>query len=431
MAAPITEEAAKKLFLANSLKPLAPYENSRTPWKSQCLICKRIVSPNYSKVRERGHQCGYCAGTLVDPVEAVSLMKKANLKPLTSYAGSKSPWRCICKKCKREVTPSYTQVLSRGTGCKFCGKRAVDPQEAFDLMVKSGVRPREKYKGADTPWKSQCLSCGKTVTPTFSNVRTGHDGCRFCAQKVTAFKKTKTKTEIFRYLKSQGYVPIRGAVFVDSKSPIECRHLPCGRIVKTRYFSIQQGRGCCNYCGTQEGAKKWAKKIGDVNPILKKKGITLLEKDLKGMREKHRVQCKKCNLIWSARLSSITSDIGCPNCALYGMKPQLVSYIYLIKHRQFGSIKLGIANSNKSRDRVDKHMEKGWEIYKIKTYSSGVEARRVETECLKYFRKVKNLEPHLSKLDLPQGGWTETFDANDIKPSTIWAKVEELSKVKR
>ena len=431
MAVSITQTEARKMFLTNSLKPLVPYVNANTAWKSQCLLCKKIVFPNYSKVRERGHQCGYCAGTLVDPLDAVSLMKDSGLRALVSYPGSHSPWKCICIQCKREVTPTYSKVRSSGTGCKFCSKRAVDLDEAFLLMLKSGVRPKEKYRGAMFPWKCECLNCGKTVNPTYSNVRVGHNGCRFCAYKVTEFKRTKTKTEIFDYLKREGYTPIRGAVFVSSEHPIECKHLPCGRRVKARYFSLQQGRGCCNYCGTREGAKKLSKTIDEVQPILKKKGITLLEKEVKGMKEKHRLQCRKCNLIWSARLISVTSRVGCPNCALYGMKPNLVSYIYLIEHKKYGSIKLGIANSNKSRDRVDVHMKKGWEIYKIKTFTSGVKARRVETECLKYFRKVKNLLPHLSRLELPQGGWTETFDAKDIKPSTIWAKVEELSKVKR
>jgi hypothetical protein len=32
---------------------------------------------------------------------------------------------------------------------------------------------------------------------------------------------------------------------------------------------------------------------------------------------------------------------------------------------------------------------------------------------------------------MPQGGWTETVDSKKIRGSTIWAKVEELSKVKR
>ena len=32
---------------------------------------------------------------------------------------------------------------------------------------------------------------------------------------------------------------------------------------------------------------------------------------------------------------------------------------------------------------------------------------------------------------MPQGGWTETVDASEIDLPTIWAKVEELSRVKR
>jgi hypothetical protein len=32
---------------------------------------------------------------------------------------------------------------------------------------------------------------------------------------------------------------------------------------------------------------------------------------------------------------------------------------------------------------------------------------------------------------VPQAGWTETVDASEIDLPTIWAKVEELSKVKK
>jgi hypothetical protein len=32
---------------------------------------------------------------------------------------------------------------------------------------------------------------------------------------------------------------------------------------------------------------------------------------------------------------------------------------------------------------------------------------------------------------MPQGGYSETFDASEIDLPTVWAKVKELSKVKR
>ena len=43
----------------------------------------------------------------------------------------------------------------------------------------------------------------------------------------------------------------------------------------------------------------------------------------------------------------------------------------------------------------------------------------------------KGLGIYLSKEQLPQGGFSETVDALKIKLSTIWAKIEELSRVKR
>lgn len=360
-----------------------------------------------------------------------TVMKNARLIPQEPYKSIHSPWKCICAKCKRVVTPTYTQVRTRGSGCKYCAKTYVDPKEAAAFMLSKGLKPKEKYKGALSPWKSECLTCGKVVTPTYSNVRTGHSGCRHCAHKITVLKRRKTKSQVFAYLRSKGYAPVKGAVFVSSKVSIKCEHIPCGRIVQARYFSVQQGRGCCNHCGTREGAKKWARTLDEVQPILNKKKIALLEEKLLGMRQKHLLQCKKCNLIWKARLASVTSDIGCPNCASYGLKPNLTSYIYVIENKELASIKLGIANSNKPRDRVDKHIARGWEIYNLKTFTSGTKARRVETECLKYFRKVKGIPPHLAKSQMPQGGWTETFDARIVKASSIWAKVEALSRVKK
>jgi len=49
---------------------------------------------------------------------------------------------------------------------------------------------------------------------------------------------------------------------------------------------------------------------------------------------------------------------------------------------------------------------------------------------LKWLRDEKKLPAFLSEFELPQGGYTETIDASEIDLATIWAKVEELSKVK-
>jgi hypothetical protein len=43
----------------------------------------------------------------------------------------------------------------------------------------------------------------------------------------------------------------------------------------------------------------------------------------------------------------------------------------------------------------------------------------------------KNSPPYLSIEQMPQAGWSETVDASEIDLPTIWAKVEQLSKLER
>jgi hypothetical protein len=363
--------------------------------------------------------------------EARAFMLKARLRPIVTYQSNHTPWKCLCLKCKRVVTPTLAQVRSRGTGCKYCGRRAVDPIEAKELFNKNLLKPLIKYPGAESGWKSKCLKCNSIVYPTYSNIRTGHNGCKYCAKEIGAAKHSKSKSEVYKFLRKNGYYPLLKSDFVSAQQPVVSKHKPCGTVVEARYFSIQQGRGCCNYCGTQQGALKWANTLEDVLPLLKRKKITLLDKKLKGMRENHKFKCKVCGLIWTTRLASLTSDIGCPNCADYGLKPNLPSYIYLIKHSKYVALKIGIANSNKVRDRLAKHQENGWELIEKKAFRTGAKARKVELGCLNYLRTERKLPIHLLPKQMPQGGWTETVDARRVRASTIWAKVEELSKIKR
>ena len=59
-----------------------------------------------------------------------------------------------------------------------------------------------------------------------------------------------------------------------------------------------------------------------------------------------------------------------------------------------------------------------------------VEGRLSANETLEV-RKSLGLPQYLLPEQMPQRGHTETVDASEIDLRTIWAKVEELSKVKR
>ena len=56
---------------------------------------------------------------------------------------------------------------------------------------------------------------------------------------------------------------------------------------------------------------------------------------------------------------------------------------------------------------------------------------QIDQQVLSWLRQKKGLDIYLSREQLPQGGYSETVDASEIELVSIWAKVEELSKVKR
>ena len=91
--------------------------------------------------------------------------------------------------------------------------------------------------------------------------------------------------------------------------------------------------------------------------------------------------------------------------------------------------KVGISGATKSR--LKQHQREGWETYKQLTLDTGQQAYVIEQGVFEWLEETFGLTPFLSKQSMPQGGFTETVDASEIDLPTIWAKVEELSKVQR
>lgn len=418
MAVPITEAAAKKMFLANSLKPLVPYVDSMTPWKSRCLICKKIVSPNYNKVRQRGHQCGYCAGTRVDAKDAVARMKKSGFHTLVPYPGGNTPWKSQCLKCKKITYPRYS-ITIQGIGCKYCSKRAVDPKDAVAAMKKRGFKTLEPFPGAVAPWRVQCLTCKKKFEVPFHSLST-KNGCKYCAGKVV------DESDLLIRLKELRLKPIEK--YQSAKVPWKCKCLVCNHIVQPTWNRIKQGRGHCAYCAQRRVdipvALKFMKSVG-LKPLV----------DFPGSNKPWKCKCLVCGFDATPRWSDLQQGQGgCSNCADWGLNYQKPGYVYLITHEEFNAHKIGIANAYKSKkydDRMYQHEKQGWVLYKKANFQTVQKASDIETSVLKWLRMEVGLPAFLSLKQMPKGGHTETVDASEIDLPTIWAKVEQLSKVKR
>jgi hypothetical protein len=414
----ISESAARKLFLKHDLEPLEPFINSQLPWKSKCLVTGKIVSPTYGKVRDHGHRCKYCSANVTDEVDAIALMKKAGFKTIAPFPGGDKPWKSQCLTCKKIFSPSFTNV-KMGHGCKYCAKKAVDPKDAVAAMKKRGLRTLKPFPGAVKPWLVQCLTCKREFEAVFHSLNT-NNGCKFCSGVAIV------ESELLERLKELKLKPLEK--YQSAKIPWKCKCLVCGHTVQPTWSRIKSGRGHCAYCSQRRvdipQALKFMKSI-DLQPLV----------DFPGNNTPWLCRCLICKAEVTPRWSDVRrGQGGCSNCADYGLNYQKPGYIYLITHEQLNSHKIGIANSYKSRkfdDRMYQHEKRGWKLYKKITYETVKEASDVETKILKWLRMEVGLPFNLSQKDMPQGGHTETVEASEIELVTIWAKVEELSKVKR
>jgi hypothetical protein len=122
----LPEQLAVDRMLKAKLKPIAPYKNNLTKWKSICLKCNRTVFPILSDISAGHTGCGYCSGNLVDVKEALNLMRKSKLKPLEPYKSSKAKWKCKCLKCGETVSPKYEDILQGQGGCRYCSVKGIN-----------------------------------------------------------------------------------------------------------------------------------------------------------------------------------------------------------------------------------------------------------------------------------------------------------------
>ena len=415
----LSEIETVQIMLSANLQPLEPYKDSNTPWKSQCLICGREVQPRLSAIKVGQGGCGYCSGNFVDVNAALIQMKLVNLLPLEQYTKSHDKWKSKCLLCGRVVYPTYNSIQQGNGGCKYCSKKFVDAQEAEEQMLNRGLKPLEPYVKANNRWKCKCLICGKIVTPTYASIRIGNGGCKYCAG---LFIESETALALMESVNLRPLAP-----FTNGHTKWKCECLVCGRIVYQSYNQMQQGFGPCGYC---------AGKVVDVDDALKimqSAGLKPLDPYSKAL-ERWRCECQTCGRIVYPTYSAIKKGQGgCRFCAQIGIDYTGPGFIYLMTHEHLQSHKIGIGGSKRSRnrDRVIEHQKFGWSLYSRKDFETADDAFQVEQKVLNWLRQEKQIAVFLSESEMPQGGHTETVDASEIDLPTIWAKVEELSKVER
>ncbi len=414
--AKIAQEEAIQFFLAHGLKPLVPYESSTTPWLSIHLACGNKVSPPWSSIQQGGGGCMYCAGNapiLEDAAKDLFFSKE--LFPISEYVNASTPWLSIHQPCGKKVSPTVATLRSGGGGCSYCGGALIDAEDAIELMLSNGYEPLVAYPGADTKWKSIHQACGNEVAPRLTNVKRGEAGCLHCSGKVPV-----TEDDARELFLSKGFIPQE--VFRGTHYPWLAIHKNCGKTISPRYKAVRSGLAGCKYCS--------GNKVDEEDAILLflSKGLKPIEPFTYTNNPWKSIHLE-CNREVSPRYADVAhNNGGCKFCATKGFDLTTPADLYLITNALLGAHKVGISGATTRRLQV--HKKEGWDVWRTHRFDSGDLAYEVEQEVLSWFREELGLPAYLSSEDMPQGGWTETVEADEIELNEIWRKVELLVKFK-
>lgn len=323
--------------------PLVPYPGTDKPWLSNCEVCGTNVSPALSSVKT-GHGCRKCAylknakNATRSRSEANKILRAANLIPLVPYPGAGEPWLSKCKTCEQEVSPRLAAVI-RGGGCKYCRydtvskKLSLSNTEILVTLKKAGVKPLETYPGdRKTPWKTECLSCGKELTIRISQLRVSKiKACRDCrsSDKYKIEDKVAQKEMI-----SFGARPLE--VYPGDSIKWKCECLRCGAEVTPTLSSARSGTNPCRDCtyplnglktrdlrSTKEykeimfkrSLDKFKSQDEDAQKEMISFGAKPLE-DYPGANKSWKCLCLKCNMEVYPRLSKVRGGTNpCRDCA--------------------------------------------------------------------------------------------------------------------
>jgi len=261
--------------------------------------------------------------------------------------------------------PKKKQYTYKGVRPKTKNKnRLTLRQQAYVAFLEAGLEPLEPYLDTNQKWKSKCLNCNAIVTPRVADIKGGRKGCRKC--------------------------------FVER----------------------QTGQNSKHYVRQEKKALSVAKNA-QLEPL----------EPYKNARTKWKCKCIKCGEIVTPTFHNLEQgNGGCLNCQEYSFQPNQPSYLYVMMHKEMGSLKVGVGNQGNKIDRIKTHKRFGWQLLKRYDFKLGKDATTVEEKLLKWIRQDLKLPPHLSKNLMKQFGYSETVDLEEIDIPRLLVKINEIIK---
>jgi hypothetical protein len=300
-------------------------------------------------------------------------------------------------------------------------------------MREAGLEPLVEYPGSKAHWRSRCMKCGREVSPLLNRIRSG-SGCHYCAAEARGVamrgrpvslrgKPGYDPGTVIAIMRAAGMEPLED--YPGMNRPWRCRCLVCGTIGSPRLSGIKAGQGGCIPCGQRKvAAAAHARRLDDESTAAEMfaAGLRPLV-SYPGAGKPWRCRCVKCGREVTARLTGVRTGKGCRYCATHGIDLTGPTMVYVISHRQWGAVKVGIGACTGYNSRLLQHQRAGWVLAHSRTFATGAAALDVEQAVLARLR-AKKLAPYLTAEIMPNG-WSETCDAAEITTDALWAMVNQ------
>jgi hypothetical protein len=98
--------------------------------------------------------------------------------------------------------------------------------------------------------------------------------------------------------------------------------------------------------------------------------------------------------------------------------------VYLIVHEGYSAIKIGVCN--RPGGRIVKHRRRGWQVVTTAKVPGEV-ALYIEDHIINWWRLELRLRSYLGRNEMPQGGWTETVDSDEIDLAATIRRIRQMA----
>ena len=419
----LSQEEVEALFLRQGLQVLEPYINSRTRIKSRCISCGKIVEPYYRQIWAGQRGCRDCSSSnfKLDQEDISITLDRYSLKLVGNYKNSKTTVDVECVICKSMSSVIIGRLRAKGTfQCRVCHPNRSffrknkftdsDIQIISNIFLEYGFELIGEYLSASKPTSVMHLTCRTISDRSLKSIKNGAGFCKGCTKN-----RIITEEEAIGILDKAGFIPL--GKYVNGETPWEAQCKKCGRILRPTLHTLKGKKSGCSYCN------KVKIDPSDAVALMVSAGFIPLE-PYKNSKARWKSRHTDCGKIVYPQYNSIYNGQGCSECGdTYSYNEP--SYFYVLENHLFQSLKVGISNCKTRDDRVAVHAKHGWRLVQRIDFENGYLAFEFEQTLLNYIREFRGIPSHMSKSDMPQGGYSETMSLESISVSELLRIVRE------